>query len=761
MLSLWTPAHPAAQVNKILVDDKGTVLLCVFGLPPRPHSDDPLRAVRTALLLSSIFSGQKEGSGHVLADAKACIGVSSGRAFCGVVGSTNRREFTVMGDVVNVSARLMGMASQPGAESAVYVDEDTMMQTRGRIEYKMLPPVKLKGKANLTPLCAPVKEMVEAKQGGSIGKQGRDFEFQQLRSMVAELLVYHNGGSVILIGGRGSGKNVLTKALGEFGKAADMLVLKSAFHSEDAVAVKGRKASVFPGIEPGSGKGLIAEGENAADTASRYLAWRDMIARLLDSLVKSMGGSKADVVRAALAAEEELLISGNVSGVGEGALSPRGAGGAPSGLGGLASLASRLGGLQKYAALVNELLPDGREPVFADEAPPDVMTTEDRALLKQSILLALLRLASRQGRVMILLQLVTGTSRDQDVDIWSWRAANAISIELSANRLTQVVMCIVTRQVNPSQDGWRETSGREIERLFSQLTAEAERTRSLLKLMPLSREARERYLLQVLQERYHFSGQLHDVPKELIQFMSERAAGNPKYIMESLQALNDAEHLVFDVDDRGDEGGGMVVRRVSLDTLRGTPAPTKMKATVLQQFDMLEPQLQRVLKLVSPLNAFSGAHAPCEEGTRLRPSTHPLARASRSRHAGRRRPARPRVPPADALVLRRHRRGHHRAGLADPRRGARRRPVGEERVALAAHAHARRSARLAAPRRAEESRGPCRPAPQVPGDAACSRSLGGPSLGGVKPCEPYYPRPAPACDRRTQWPRMHCSTTST
>ena len=88
-------------------------------------------------------------------------------------------------------------------------------------------------------------------------------------------------------------------------------------------------------------------------------------------------------------------------------------------------------------------------------------------------------------------------------------------------------MCIVTRQVNPSQDSWRETSGREIERLFSPPTAEAERTRSLLKLMPLSREARERYLLQVLQERYHFSGQLHDVPWELTQFMSERAAGPP------------------------------------------------------------------------------------------------------------------------------------------------------------------------------------------------------------------------------------------
>ena len=30
--------HMEGQVNKILVDDKGTVLLCVFGLPPRPVS---------------------------------------------------------------------------------------------------------------------------------------------------------------------------------------------------------------------------------------------------------------------------------------------------------------------------------------------------------------------------------------------------------------------------------------------------------------------------------------------------------------------------------------------------------------------------------------------------------------------------------------------------------------------------------------------------------------------------------------------------
>ena len=166
-------------------------------------------------------------------------------------------------------------------------------------------------------------------------------------------------------------------------------------------------------------------------------------------------------------------------------------------------------------------------------------------------------------------------------------------------------MCIVTRQINQIQDGWREDAGREIERTFSQLTAEAERTRSLLKLLPLSNEVRKSYLLQVLQERYSYSGDQSGVPHQLVHFMSERAAGNPKYIEETLAELHKANLLNFQLDDEGDEGGGMVVEPLSLETLRAVPAPKKMVATVLQQFDMLEPQLQRVLKAVSPLGAFS------------------------------------------------------------------------------------------------------------------------------------------------------------
>jgi hypothetical protein len=40
------------SLNKFLVDDKGSTLLAVFGLPPLSHEDDPERAVLTAIALA-------------------------------------------------------------------------------------------------------------------------------------------------------------------------------------------------------------------------------------------------------------------------------------------------------------------------------------------------------------------------------------------------------------------------------------------------------------------------------------------------------------------------------------------------------------------------------------------------------------------------------------------------------------------------------------------------------------------------------------
>ena len=77
--------------SRFLVDDKGVLLLCVFGLPPRVHVDDAPRAVLAALRMARALQQL---------NVQCKFGVATGRAYCGIVGSLDRREYTVMGDKV-------------------------------------------------------------------------------------------------------------------------------------------------------------------------------------------------------------------------------------------------------------------------------------------------------------------------------------------------------------------------------------------------------------------------------------------------------------------------------------------------------------------------------------------------------------------------------------------------------------------------------------------------------------------------------------
>lgn len=123
------------SINKFMVDDKGMVLLAVFGLPPVNHfTDDPIRAVLTATRLCDTLHDE----GLV---GKA--GVATGNCWCGVVGSSLRREYTVLGDTVNLSARLMGKTA-PGT---VLVDNATYQACRAFLEFEPLGAIAVKGKS--------------------------------------------------------------------------------------------------------------------------------------------------------------------------------------------------------------------------------------------------------------------------------------------------------------------------------------------------------------------------------------------------------------------------------------------------------------------------------------------------------------------------------------------------------------------------------------------------------------------------------------
>jgi class 3 adenylate cyclase len=122
-------------LNKFLIDDKGMLFLLVFGLPPLVHPDDPTRATLCALELTEVFKSL---------NLIGRFGVTTGRCYCGVCGSAKRMEYTVLGDCVNLSARLMANAPELG----VLCDEDTSKYTTGEVLYKEMPRIKVKGKAN-------------------------------------------------------------------------------------------------------------------------------------------------------------------------------------------------------------------------------------------------------------------------------------------------------------------------------------------------------------------------------------------------------------------------------------------------------------------------------------------------------------------------------------------------------------------------------------------------------------------------------------
>jgi len=81
-------------LNKVDFSDKGYVLLCIFGAPVS-HERDLQRALAFSLEL------RKRHPSEIRA------GLTSGVAYWGRVGSQQRLEYTVLGDKVNLSARLM------------------------------------------------------------------------------------------------------------------------------------------------------------------------------------------------------------------------------------------------------------------------------------------------------------------------------------------------------------------------------------------------------------------------------------------------------------------------------------------------------------------------------------------------------------------------------------------------------------------------------------------------------------------------------
>jgi len=88
------------------------------------------------------------------------VGISSGECFAGVVGTSgSRKEFSVLGDIVNLAARIMGKMKTDHLKNAIYCDQNTRMLAAREFDFNYTGHYELKGKSIKIPFFEPKEKL--------------------------------------------------------------------------------------------------------------------------------------------------------------------------------------------------------------------------------------------------------------------------------------------------------------------------------------------------------------------------------------------------------------------------------------------------------------------------------------------------------------------------------------------------------------------------------------------------------------------------
>jgi adenylate cyclase len=135
----------------------GDAIMAVFGAP-LDMPDHAERAIRTALemqeRLAEWNAERREGPFF-----RIRIGINSGKAMAGEIGSVNKKEYTVLGDTVNTASRFESSVAKPGT---VVIGEHTLELVEGQFECRPLGLFSLKGKEKEVPAYEVLSVSAEA-----------------------------------------------------------------------------------------------------------------------------------------------------------------------------------------------------------------------------------------------------------------------------------------------------------------------------------------------------------------------------------------------------------------------------------------------------------------------------------------------------------------------------------------------------------------------------------------------------------------------
>ncbi len=227
-----------AMMERIILKYQGTVdkfmgdcVMALYGVP-KAIENAARNAVLTAIEIKKkldCFNAENALS----IPLNVHVGINTGQVVAGPIGGIVKREYTVMGDMVNVASRIKGV-SETGQ---ILVGPATYHAVKYLFHFNTLKPVLLRGKTKLMPVYAllpdegqhiPVHCMKRRSPASPL--VGRDNEMALLEHHLKNL-ISGKGGIVNLTGEAGIGKSRLITELKNRPDVDDVLLLESSTHT--------------------------------------------------------------------------------------------------------------------------------------------------------------------------------------------------------------------------------------------------------------------------------------------------------------------------------------------------------------------------------------------------------------------------------------------------------------------------------------------------------------------------------------------------
>lgn len=202
-------------INRLDVYKESERAIIIFGFP-NAYEDEEKRAV---VFINELMNNSE------IKDIKIRAGVNSGFVFVAPLGNEMRREYTIIGDAVNLCARIVASADN----GTIVVSEEIYNKTYDLFEYKFLGEKEYKGKKNRIPIFKLINEK-ESKYkdikkwiGASEKIVGRKKELEKIKEII-ELSSSSKGQILQIVGEPGIGKSRLIEEMIKISIEKDFIV---------------------------------------------------------------------------------------------------------------------------------------------------------------------------------------------------------------------------------------------------------------------------------------------------------------------------------------------------------------------------------------------------------------------------------------------------------------------------------------------------------------------------------------------------------